>query len=228
MVLSSKSSGTNKRPIAKRGGVLRIAVTGGLCSGKSTVLKELERDGFSTMDSTRLAATMLSRDTSLLRELENWYCELRGDKRLIMNQHTLMRILPQVQLHPNLPPVLQRFFERSVRDEVKHFLFTPTGSKVRAVEDALVFETKSQHLYDEIWLVATSPLLQKDWLKSRDQLTELEASQLVSFYSYPTNVKMEQSTHVLTNSDDYPQFKQTAQALIKELRQRQEFARRYC
>ena len=209
------------------GKTCRLGITGGLCSGKSIILKAFELEGMGTLDANRVAATLLQRDRKLSTELEQWLAAETNFDQYRKKRAPLSRMIPQFYLHPTLPESIRQFLENDVNTELKRFLYMPTGTPIRVVEDPLIIEKDHAHYYDEIWLVNAKPDEQTERLIARDGLKHLDATKAVALYCYPADSKRQVAHQVLSNYGDLAAFKTTYTSFISHLRARMAFSQRY-
>jgi dephospho-CoA kinase len=215
----------HKRSYGKQ---FRLAITGTVCAGKSTVLYTLQREGCNGLDVSQLAAVLLQRDKALFCELLNWLETQPHLNRLFHQKRvSLVRLLPQIYFHPTLPPALYTFFTQTMSREIKRFLFTPSTMGIVVVEDPLVFEKNEAHLYDELWIVQAQPEHQQQRLAQRDFLTPVDAESAVGLYCYSQQEKQQQASKILYNHGELLDFKLQVQQLYAKLAATLAFYRRY-
>ena len=86
-----------------------------------------------------------------------------------------------------------------IREEIKRFLYGPLGTYIRVVESPQLFETGSEHLYDEIWTVSADEASILERVMARDHIRHEEAH-LRLIAEMPLSEKMEKSHRVIDNS----------------------------
>lgn len=163
---------------ARRNQTYKIGITGNICTGKTLVRHILQSAGVSTMDAEETALGLLEDNPSRLsiRLTEHFGNEVL-DARGRLSRKKLNAIL-------YTDPAKKAFFDEKLnpflREEVKHFLYSPMGTNIRAVETPMLLETDTQHLYDEVWIVLMSLDRQVECLMTRDSLSRGEAQQVVN------------------------------------------------
>ena len=177
----------------------KIGITGNICSGKSRVRKFLTKMGLSTIDTSDITFNIISNDPTLLRRLTQKY----GNKVLDTYGKLCRRKLEEVTINSGFDKqLLHDIVSIKVRDEVKRFLYGPLGTYVRFVESPLLFETDSQHLYDEIWVIWVDPEVQLQRVMAQDNLSKEQA--LISINAeYPQTEKRELANRIIDNSGDW-------------------------
>lgn len=209
------------------GSVCRLVVTGGLCSGKSMVVKAFENDGMATLSASKVGATLLQRENRLMLQLEDWASTAWRDYSKTKFRKAIERQLTQWYLQPDFPAELKHFLDKEVHLEIKRFLYGPDGTAIRVVEDPLVFEKGHAHFYDRVWLVEASPLSQTERLIARDKLRQLEATKAVALYCYPVDSKREAADVVLRNDATPNEFRAAYDVHIQQLRSFMAFSQRF-
>jgi dephospho-CoA kinase len=201
----------------------KIGVTGGLCSGKSLVCSLMAKYGANVLQVETLLPGVLEFHPELVQRLEQYFGP--NSIRLPSGQfdrNGLQRLGPIIVSH-RLPDSLQRLIQPLLREEIKHFLFGRIGGNIRAVESPMLFETNSQHLYDEIWLVNATPEQQRARLIARDKLAPLEASRELSAQAWHQSLKQSQSQIVIDNTGEPHVTAQQVSAALDAIRQKLHF-----
>lgn len=176
----------------------KIGVTGSLCSGKSYVCNVLKGYGLSVIDASDMLYTIASSNPDLVHQMNKHFDKPVTDRSGHISKKKLKSLIVA-------SPVNKKFIDEVVnpiiRQEIKHFLYGPLGTYIRVVESPQLFETKSQHLYDEIWTVSADMETCIQRLMHRDQLKQEEAHlRLVS--EIPIQEKIEMSHRVIDNSNE--------------------------
>lgn len=208
-------------------GALRIGITGGLCSGKSQALKWLERDGVSVLDSSALALSLLERELKLVSVYDDF---LRSALQLDpknLSRHAKQRFLAVAQRQEGFPPELQAFIAETLRKEIKHFLYSPIGSNLRAVEDSMIVEQKTDHLYNEIWTLNHNPGLQKERLIYMEKLSAADAERLIANEIKGVALQVEMSHRLIDNEGTITELEISLKKALYDARQKRLAATRF-
>ncbi|MCX7924761.1 MAG: dephospho-CoA kinase [Fimbriimonadales bacterium] len=143
----------------------RIAVTGGVAEGKTTVLRMFESLGATTLSSDRIAATLLLPGTDLWRELIQEFGQaiLEADGALARER------LAQLAFSDAR---FRRRLNRLMHPPVVHALETQVnrlepGSPLVLIEVPLLIETALQGWFDSVIVVQATPALQRRRLLER-------------------------------------------------------------
>lgn len=176
----------------------KIGITGSLCSGKSYVCNILKGYGLSVIDSSDMLYTIASNNPALVRQMNKHFDDPVTDR----SGHISKKKLKSLMI---ANPLDKKFVDEVVnpiiREEIKHFLYGPLGTFIRVVESPQLFETSSQHLFDEVWTVSADMETCIQRLMHRDQVKHEEAHlRLIS--EIPIAEKIEMSLRVIDNNGD--------------------------
>ena len=175
---------------------MRIGLTGGIASGKSTVARELERLGAFTIDADVLARDVVALGTEGLKAVVARFGNsvLAADGSL--DRSVLARVIfadPQARADLNaiIHPLVR---ERAAELEAA----APVGAVVVHVIPLLV-ETGQQDRFDAVVVVDTTVEEQLRRLTRRDGLTQTEAEQRVAAQA-SREERLGAATHVIDSS----------------------------
>ena len=175
---------------------MRIGLTGGIASGKSTVARKLEQLGAVTIDADVLARDVVALGTEGLKAVVARF----GDSVLAadgsLDRRALARIIfadPQARADLNaiIHPLVR---ERAAELEAA----APVGAVVVHVIPLLV-ETGQQDRFDAVVVVDTTVEEQLRRLTRRDGLTQTEAEQRVAAQA-SREERLGAATHVIDSS----------------------------
>jgi dephospho-CoA kinase len=193
---------------------LVIGLTGGLASGKSTVLQELARRGIQTVSADRLAHECLKKGHPTYRRIVEHFgpgiLNLSGQ----INRETLGAI---VFAHPAERKRLERWIHPYVKMALKQWIAQHEGLLV--LDIPLLFEAHMQSLVDMIVVVSSSQVLQRRRMVRRDGLTPREATRRIHA-QMPLARKRAQADYVVRNDGSLQRLRRHAARLASMLRQR--------
>ena len=191
-----------------------IGLTGGIASGKSTVVEMIKEAGYKVIDADQLVHDMQAKGGRLYRALLDWL----GDGIL----------LPNGEL--NRPRLGQLIFSS---EEMWHQSAEIQGEIIRdelasqrdclAKEEDVFFmdiplliENDYQDWFDQIWLVAVSPEVQRQRLMKRNHLSAEEADMRIAS-QMPLSEKMPYASLVIDNNGSIDDLKEKVKSAIKDL-----------
>lgn len=151
---------------------LKVALTGGVGTGKSSVAQWFAAQGVPVVDTDVLVHSLLNQDEDIQRWLQQQFGDVafnadRSVNRKAMGQQVfhneVLRKALEAQLHPK------------VRQQVALFFKEHAEAPLVIAEVPLLFETGYRELYDEVWLVYAPQATQKQRLMQNRGLSPEEA-----------------------------------------------------
>ena len=175
---------------------MRIGLTGGIASGKSTVARELERLGAVIIDADVLARDVVALGTEGLKAVVARFGDavLAADGSLDRRARAGI-VFADLQARADLNAIIHpRVRERAAELEAA----APAGAVVVHVIPLLV-ETGQQDDFDAVVVVDTTVEEQLRRLTRRDSLTQTEAEQRVAAQA-SREERLDAATHVIDSS----------------------------
>ena len=175
---------------------MRIGLTGGIASGKSTVARELERLGAVIIDADVLARDVVALGTEGLKAVVARF----GDAVLAADGSLDRRALAGIVFaDPQARADLNAIIHPRVRERAAELeAAAPAGAVVVHVIPLLV-ETGQQDDFDAVVVVDTTVEEQLRRLTRRDGLTQTEAEQRVAAQA-SREERLDAATHVIDSS----------------------------
>jgi len=136
----------------------KIAITGSLGTGKSTILKILQNLGFSTFSCDEVVKN-LYKDSDIQKKI----IEIFGKEILsIDGKLNKRKILEKILENNKLKEKLESLFHPLVKEKLLEFIRERKEEKIIFAEVPLLFEAGWEDLFDEIWVITCSLLTQKE------------------------------------------------------------------
>ena len=193
----------------------KIAVTGGIGSGKSFVCDLIASKGFPVFNSDSWAKDLMVSDVQLKRAIEQLIgdeaYQLDQDHNIRINQaYIASRIFGQaalrLQLEQLVHPVVRMAFEQWVKEQTTALVFQ---------ESALILSTEYYKNFDAIVLVSCSDELQISRVIQRDNVDRMTViSRMKAQPDFES--LLDRVTHVIDNSGDQS-LEDQVEALIVDL-----------
>ena len=192
----------------------KIGITGSICSGKSLVCNILKNYGLSVIDASDMLYTIASSNPALVRQMNKHFETPVTDRSGHISKKKLKE---QIVASPLDKHFVDEVVNPIIREEIKHFLYGPLGTYIRIVESPQLFETKSTHLFDEIWTVYADPETCIKRLVQRDQIRPEEAHlRLIS--EIPIDEKVELSHRVIDNNADRASTEKAVRKIYEDVK----------
>lgn len=192
----------------------KIGITGNICSGKTRVRKLLAKMSLSTIDTNDVLYTVASSQPHLMRQITKHFGKAVLDP---YGQLSRKKLEDLTLANPFDKQFLNEVVNPIIREDIKRFLYGPLGTFVRFVESPLLFETDSQHLFDEVWLVWVDPAIQLKRLMEQDSLTQEDAHMRI-ISEWPQENKRLLSQRVIDNSGDWMKTEHQVKEAYEEIK----------
>jgi dephospho-CoA kinase len=143
--------------------IRRISLTGGIASGKSLVGDYLQRKGIPVIDADQVVHTLLRSDTALQAQIRQAFGdECLNDDGSVNRAQVGSVVFGDVDKRRQL----EQWIHPKVRQAMNVFYETQqaAGQSIGVALIPLLFESRLQDLYDEIWLIQTTEALQQQRL----------------------------------------------------------------
>ena len=191
-----------------------IGLTGGIASGKSTVVEMIKEAGYKVIDADQLVHDMQAQGGRLYRALLDWLGEgillsngeLDRPKlgQLIFSNEKMRQRSAEIQ-GTIIREELATQRDRLVKEEAVFFMDIP-----------LLIENGYQDWFDQIWLVAVSPEVQWQRLMKRNHLSVEEASMRIASQMSLAE-KIPYASLVLDNNGSLDDLKEKVKSAINDL-----------
>jgi dephospho-CoA kinase len=196
--------------------VMRVALTGGIATGKSHVRARLEGLGIPTIDADTLARDAVAHGSAGLADVVRRFgadvCDAGGTlnrKRLgaiVFHDPQARRDLEQI-VHPYVRAMMERWFASLNREPVPF-----------AVADIpLLYESGREGDFDAVIVTACEPATQLDRLMKRDGLSEAEARQRIAA-QWPLHQKMAKANYVIRTDGSFDDTNRQIDEIASRLR----------
>ena len=193
----------------------RIALTGGIATGKSYVASRLRARGVPVIDADVLAREAVAPGSEGLRAVVDRFGAdvLTPDGSLdrarlgeIVFRDKRARTDLEAIIHPFVRRRIDQFFETLPHDQ-------PFG----VADIPLLYETGRQRQFDKVIVVATSPETQLARIAARDGLAREEAERRIAA-QLPIDAKVTLADYVIRTDGTHAETDKQVEALLAELR----------
>lgn len=158
---------------------MRIGLTGGIASGKSTASNYLKEKGIPVVDADLIARLAVDKGMPAYHEIIKAFGDGVLNPDLTINRSYLGDIIfkdadKRKVLNSIVHPAVREEMNRQAESHLK------AGSRSVVLDIPLLFESQLTHMVNKTLLVYVSPQVQLQRLLSRDPLTEEQASARIS------------------------------------------------
>ena len=144
-----------------------VGLTGGIGSGKSTVLKQFEDLGINTYSADKAAKKLINSDEDLIESIKSLF----GDNIYDNNILDTIKLSKIVFQDSHKLESLNSIIHPAVTKDFKSFIKTTHGDYI-VKEVAIIFETNTEDNYDKIILVRASTEDRIKRVVLRDNITK--------------------------------------------------------
>ena len=153
-----------------------VGLTGGIATGKSTVIQYLRENGYSVIDADKLGHRVLEpRSYGYQQVVETFGIEIINPDgtvnrpalgKIVFGDLQKLKELNKIS-HPIIAEMIQTEYEKLVADSVDNIVF---------LEAALLIEANWHKVCQHIWVVTLDPAIAIQRLQARDGLSYIEAN----------------------------------------------------
>ncbi len=191
----------------------RIAVTGGVAEGKTTVLRVFETLGAVTLSSDRIAATLLLPGTDLWRELIREFGQAIIEADGALSRERLAQLaFSEAQFRRRLNRLMHPAVVRALEAQLN--ALEPASTPV-LIEVPLLIETALQGWFDGVIVALATPALQRRRLIERG-VAPARARQMMRA-QLPTRCKVAFADWVIRTHCSLEQVEQQARRIWQSL-----------
>ena len=197
--------------------MLRVGLTGGMASGKSTVGRMLGELGCRVIDSDRITRQLFEAGSPVNAAVAEAF-----GPRVVASDGTIDRkILGELVFeNTELRQKLNSIVHPAINQRQSEFLAQAAAEDSHAigiVEAALIVEVGTYKNYDKVIVVTCSPKIQRERLRERSGLTPQQIETRIAS-QIPLEEKIKVADFVIDNSGDIGKTRQQVEEVYRQLR----------
>lgn len=195
--------------------MIKIGLTGGIATGKSTVGRILRQKGIIVISSDELAHRAMNPGSATYQRIVAEF----SPKILTIDGEINRRLLGEIVFkdkvaRKKLEQIVHPFVIKGIRESFE--LYSKQGVRIAVVEIPLLFEVGWMDLFDQIWVVSSTYESQLQRIHERDGLTEEEAKKRIAT-QLPLKEKEKRADVVITNDNNLDSLKKQVFTLLRTL-----------
>jgi dephospho-CoA kinase len=197
--------------------MLKVGLTGGIASGKSTVGRMFGELGCKVIDSDRITRQLFEAGNPVNTAVAQAF----GSRVVSSNGGIDRRVLGEMVFNnPDLRKKLNSLVHPAIVQRQKEFLAQVAAENphgIGIVEAALIIEAGNYKNYDKVVVVTCSPEVQRQRLQERSRLTAQQIEARIAS-QMPLEEKLKFADFVVDNSDDIGRTRQQVREICRQLR----------
>jgi dephospho-CoA kinase len=196
--------------------MLKVAVTGGAGSGKSTVVQMFKDLGAQVLDADEVARQVVAVGEPAWEELRRtWGPEFFHEDGSLDRAKVAQRVFSDPQARRRLNELIHPQVARKIKARLEEL--EQQGEPLVVVEVPLLFEAGLQSAYDRVVVVFAEPEDQVSRLGVRDQRPEGEVTGILKA-QWPLKEKLAQADYVVDNCGSLSQTQLQVENIWRDLK----------
>lgn len=180
--------------------MIKIGLTGGIGTGKSTVSAILKNEKFKVIDADSIAKEVLEKNPQILEAVRtqfgSGFFDWRGEFRRKEFGNHIFRF-PKQRI--KYEAIIMPYIKKQIEDTIK--AYEKKGEKIVIIDAPTLIENNMQNDMDYIILVHADNSVQIQRVMNRDKLTKVEAVSRINS-QIPMEEKKEYANIIIDNNGD--------------------------
>lgn len=177
----------------------KIAITGNIASGKSTVENIIKDYGYNVYDTDKIAHEILNNSTEIKKHFGT--TDRKEIAKIVFNDSKKLKELESI-IHPQVKLELEKIFSNT-----QNIVFVSVPQ---------LFETGFNSMFDKIIFVSADTGIRMQRLMKRNNLTKEEALKRIQAQEFEEE-KIKKSDFIIINNNDITELKPQVKNILKQL-----------
>jgi dephospho-CoA kinase len=197
--------------LARRIGMLTVALTGGIGSGKSEVARLFSARGVPVIDTDILARELVKPGQPALKEIRETF----GAHMVTANDELdRVRLAALCFSNPDARKQLESILHPRIRQDIADQLFALKAAYALIVIPLLI-ETGQQNEYDRVLVVDCPPEVQRQRVRQRDKRADDQIDAIMSAQASRTQ-RLQAAADVIRNDGELSELEQQVESLHRK------------
>ena len=193
-----------------------VGITGGIASGKSTVVAQLRKHGYQVIDADQVVHDLQKKSGRLYQALFDWLGDaILQDNGELDRQALGQAIFGNQEMMAKSSALQNDIIRQELAQRCQELAKTES---LFFMDIPLLIELDYVGWFDAIWLVVVDDETQLNRLMARNHLTLAEAKKRMAS-QMPTKEKLAYADHILDNNGDKAALEKQVEALLTDLSQ---------
>ena len=195
--------------------ILKVAVTGGAGSGKTSVCNRLKELGVKVISADEMAREAVAPDSTAFKKIVHYF-----GNTILLSDGTLNRkkLRKMITDDSDVRLAMERFIHHEIAKLIlKNVVFAEKeGSRMVVIEVPLLFELDMKEKFDWVVVVSADKELRVKRLMERDQTSRDEAMHLIDV-QMPDKEKIDRADYVVQNEGSMEKLVESVDILFNNL-----------
>ena len=189
--------------------MLKVGLTGGIGSGKSTVAKGLQSKGVTVVDADQIAREVVQPGEEALDEIANTF-----GSEVIQTDGNLDRaaLKQRIFSDPNAKKQLEAILHPRIRQRILDQVNSATGTPYVVADIPLLVESKYPEHFDRVIVVDCTEAQQVERVKARDDMSDEQIQRIMDSQA-TRQERLKSATDVIDNTGDLKSLKMQIEKL---------------
>lgn len=193
-----------------------VGITGGIASGKSTVVAQLRKHGYQVIDADQVVHDLQKKGGRLYQALFDWLGDaILQDNGELDRQALGQAIFGNQEMMAKSSALQNDIIRQELAQRRQELAKTES---LFFMDIPLLIELDYVGWFDAIWLVVVDDEMQLNRLMARNHLTLAEAKKRMAS-QMPTKEKLAYADHILDNNGDKAALEKQVEDLLTDLSQ---------
>lgn len=185
--------------------MIKIAITGNIASGKSTVEQIIKAHGYKVLCADEVSHGLLDNDKDVVEKVLK-----------LFNTTDRKAIGEMVFKNPKLKKELEKLIHPKIKEEIDIFLKKNNAEKLVFVSVPLLYEAKFENIFDKVILVCAERKTRLERLIKRNSFTEGQANARIEA-QIEQSQKEKLADYLMDNNKSLKELKKQTLKIIKAL-----------
>jgi len=195
-----------------------LGLTGGIASGKSTILNEFKKLGAEIIDSDKIAHEIIIKNKTCYEKIvNNFGRKILNHKNQIDRKKLGKVVFSDVKKRKLLEKIIHPIILNKIKNKIKCLYKKLTTNSIIVIDLPLLFEAGLQKMVDKILVVWVPQKIQINRLMKRDKLSYNSALKRIKS-QIPLEKKLKLADYVIDNTKKYSEIKRQVYNIWSEMK----------
>jgi len=189
-----------------------IGLTGGICSGKSSVAEMIKKSGLKVIDADKIANEVLNSNEVICELVKVLGVNVCLDSGLINKKYLRDIVFNDI----SKKTILEKIIHPKVQSKIIEILQAASAEDIIFVEVPLLFEANWEDMFNKIWVVSINAKNQKERLAKRDKIP-IDLQDKIISSQFSDEYKCSKASLIIDNNSSFKKLESKVNAALAEL-----------